>query len=1133
MLLSAQVRVARRFQKSVRIDADLGKAAAMEGFVCPQSSKNVLLTMARHVTETQQGAFTWTGPYGSGKSSLAVALAALLRGDADSQKAASKAFGPGFVKQVQTALPTGSKGWRVLPVVARRDDPVTVIGEGLVSAGFVPKPANPGWTEDALLARLGCLAAKQPKTHGGLVLLIDEMGKFLEGAASKGADIYILQQLAEAASRSEGRLLVIGVLHQAFEEYGNRLSHQMRDEWTKIQGRFVDLVVNAAGEEQLDLIARATESKLKPKQLTKPAQTIAELVRGGRENGTNAKQFAAMLDACWPLHPVTACLLGPISRRRFGQNQRSVFGFLNSAEPCGFRDFLNGNEVGALYSPDMLWDYLRLNLEPSILASPDGHRWALAAESLERCEALTDDPLHLRLFKTIAVIDLFKEKSGLAASPEALRSCFPDVPARTLDAALAQLGKWSFTIYKKFLSAHAIFAGSDFDIEQAVREALDDLGEIDFNELKSLAGLQPILAKRHYHHTGTLRWFDVNLLPVNRVGQYAAEASLDGGAIGEFLLAVPTEGETEEQIEAICQTAARHSSDTRGDLMVGVAKQSRAIMPLARELYALQRVSNDHSELVGDPVARREVAARVTATQAALETELQDAFSSAKWHRKYHTQTRRLDQEALNAVASELADKRYSKSPCLHSELLNREKPSTSAITAQNKLLHAMILNAGQPRLGITGFPAEGGLFASLLETTGLYAPDGDTWRFAFPGKHGNDPHGLAPLWTAAMDHITCHSKRTVPISEIFDLWSRPPYGVKGGIMPVLAVSFMLSLRDKVSVYREGIFRAKFDDVDVDLLAKNPATIQLRWMDLTDTARALLSSMAETVRDLDPTNELEHLAPIDVGCGLVSIYDGLPNWTKRTMRLSSNALQIRSLFKKAQDPNKFLFDDIPQTFGAEAALSNKDGIGRVVKSVREGLAELQLAYPAMLHRLRDTVLAELQVPNLSPQALAELRERAENIAKLAGDFRLDAFIGRLAQFDGTDEGFEGIASLAANKPPKDWTDPDIDKTALDLAEMAQRFVRAESFARVKGRKDKRQAMAIVVGIDGPPVPLLEEFDVTDADRRAIDELVARVDTALGKAHTTPPNIILAAFAQLSSRYMQQMNGSTAEGRVLA
>jgi hypothetical protein len=151
-----------------------------------------------------------------------------------------------------------------------------------------------------------------------------------------------------------------------------------------------------------------------------------------------------MLEACWPLHPVVACLLGPISRRRFGQNQRSIFGFLNSSEPHGFQDFLNHAGDGELYGPDRLWDYLRANLEPSILASPDGHRWALAAEALERCEAIGGDALHVKLLKTIGVIDLFKERSGLVANSDLLRTCFPETSARALEKALSQLDNWSF-----------------------------------------------------------------------------------------------------------------------------------------------------------------------------------------------------------------------------------------------------------------------------------------------------------------------------------------------------------------------------------------------------------------------------------------------------------------------------------------------------------------------------------------------------------------------------------------------------------------------------------------------------------------------------------------------------------------
>ena len=962
--------------------------------------------------------------------------------------------------------------------------------------------------------------------YGGLVLFIDEMGKFLEGAAQDGSDIYIMQQLAEAASRSNGRFLIVGVLHQAFEEYAYRLSHEMRDEWAKVQGRFIDLIVDTAGEEQIDLISRAIESDHRPKKPGTLASSVAGIARRARTG--DADKLAITLEKCWPLHPVVACLLGPISRRRFGQNQRSIFGFLNSSEPHGFQDFLNHTTAGDLYGPDRLWDYLRANLEPSILVSPDGHRWALAAEALERCEAIGGDALHIRLLKTIAVIDLFKERSGLIANSDLLRTCFPDTSEKELDKAQTQLDTWSFTIFKKFLDARAIFAGSDFDIDQAVRTVLDEIDEVDFKELKSLAGIQPILAKRHYHDTGALRWFDVNIVPVCRLVEFAACLEPKNGAIGQFLLAIPTEGESETYAEDLSRKAARHSDPW--DIAVGISKRSWAIIPLVRELFALNSVNDNHPKLAGDSVARREVSARLAVLQALLESEFHKAFDNALWFRKRHRR-KRLRQADLNSIASELADRRFEESPRLHNELLNRKKPSSNAIAAQNNLLRRMVLHEGNPRLGIKGFPAEGGLFVSVLEATGLYAQRGMSWRFVSPITSGYDPCRLAPMWKRALDYVKDHANRTVSVSELFDEWRKPPFGVKDGLMPILAVAFVLSQRDKLVVYRDGKFRAKFDDVDVDCLAKDAASIQLRWLDLTNIARRLLSGMAQVVRDLDETNELVHLEPIDVGRGLVAIYDQLPKWTKRTMRLSSNAVNIRDLFKRAHDPNQFLFDDIPGMSGDNISLANESDLSRIICRVREGLEELVQTYPLMLHRLRDIMLAELQVPNISPQALAELRERAENIKQLAGDFRLDAFVGRLSQFDGSNEGLEGIASLAANKPPREWADPDLDRAVIELADMAQKFLRVETFTRVKGRPEKRHAMAVVLGTEGSPSPLLEEFHIGDADRDAIDEIIERVAATLEEADTNRKNIILAALAELSARYMTEPPHSKTNGRV--
>ena len=92
-ILATKVRVGRRFQRSIRVDADINEPAALEGFICPASTAQALLSMARQVAETGQGAFTWTGPYGSGKSILAVALASLLGPDGRARTQARAAIG--------------------------------------------------------------------------------------------------------------------------------------------------------------------------------------------------------------------------------------------------------------------------------------------------------------------------------------------------------------------------------------------------------------------------------------------------------------------------------------------------------------------------------------------------------------------------------------------------------------------------------------------------------------------------------------------------------------------------------------------------------------------------------------------------------------------------------------------------------------------------------------------------------------------------------------------------------------------------------------------------------------------------------------------------------------------------------
>ena len=1109
MPLADRVTVSRRFQRAIRIDTDLGKPSALEGFVCPRSSAALLENMARHVSESGQGAFTWTGPYGSGKSSLAIALSALLNGDEAKRKHAASLIGGDTAEAIWEAFPPHARGWHILPIVGRRDRPEQVVGEALESRRLVKGHAHLLWQERQVLDALSDIAALELKTSGGLLVLVDEMGKFLEGAARDISDVYFFQQLAEFASRSEGRLIVVGILHQAFDEYSHRLSREMREEWAKIQGRFIDLPVNTGIDEQIGLLGRAIQSDHQPEEPSSLSKGIAAL-----SNWAASDDLPQRFENCWPLHPIVTCLLGPISRRRFGQNQRSIFGFLNSTEPRGFQDFLRSAQDDPLYPPDLLWDYLRFNLEPSIMASPDGHRWALAVDALERCQTLADDELHLRLLKTIALIDMFKERSGLVANADVLRLALPGYGGGAIKSALETLQAWSLLIYRKYNDSYSVFEGSDFDIEDALGRALATLPDVDYAKLNAIADLQPIVAKRHYHGTGALRWFDVAIAPLAEV-QSAADYSSENGAVGTFLLAVPTQGESVNMASHIAQSAVCEMDDR--DLVIGLPQGTWNVTSLARELLAVEQVRDESPDLQGDRIARREVEARLSALRGFIESELSRALDNAHWYAR-DLSGEQLKQAQRNGLASKLADRRFDASPRLHNELLNRVKPSSNAVAARNALLRRMVQNEGEERLGIEGFPAEGGLFASILEASGVYRKFDQEWRFVAPTT-GDEPHNLAQTWQAAAEFLESNRHRTVPLAEIYDIWRERPFGIKDGLLPILAGAFILSKKSELAFYRQSIFQSQITDLDMEYLARDPNSVQLRWMDLSEEARALLSEMAGIVRDLDPANTLPDLEPIDVARGLVSIYDRLPTWVGRTQGLSTNAKQVRQLFKQANDPNSLIFDDIPQRLSDGTGLDKSCTLPHISNRVRAGLTELRDAYPAMLRRLRETLLAELQVPNASSPLLAELRARAENVRQLSGDHRLEAFIVRLAQFQGSDQDMESLASMATNKPPPTWVDSDIDRTTVGLADMAQQFKNLESYAHVKGRSDKRHAMAVTVGMNGSRETVQDVFDVTDMERREVELLIKRMEKALEESGEQKRHVVLAALAELSARHL--------------
>ena len=749
-------------------------------------------------------------------------------------------------------------------------------------------------------------------------------------------------------------------------------------------------------------------------------------------------------------------------------------------------------EEASWYRPSDYWDYLRSNLEPAILSSPDGHRWSQAVEAVERAEAKTGDALLVSLIKNIAVIDLFRNGSGLAADAAVIGALFYDKKRGELDEALKKLAELKVVLYKTYTGAWSAFEGSDFDIDAAIAQTLGASPGIDYARLAQLMGLHPVVAKRHYHETGSMRWMELSLCSIDHAEKIASNFQPKRGEFGAFVLALPSKGMKPRDARLRAQACSKLRP---WPVMVGIPENHARIAELSAELVALEQVKDRH-ELSGDAVARREVYARLAATRADLEDQLQAAVSLAKWH---DGTSEVVEPGAkLSPVASSLADDLFTDSPPVWSELVNRDSVSSNSVKARRELLHAMINAEGQEALGFEGFPAERGLYETLLKSTGLHRQDASgAWRCMPPDDQFAE--GLRNLWGATRALFSDANAR-VGAHEIYALWSAPPFGMKLGIQPVIFTAFLLAHKANVAAYKDGMFVPRLTDFDIDECLQDPNRFSLRWVAIDEDKSRILEGISKLLAEIGENAGAAE--PLEAARGLVAMVFNLPDWARRTSRLGQTAKEMRDMLLKASDPHKVLFVDLASLL--EAA----DGKA-YVKALRAPLQELAGAYGKMLADVESKMLAALDA---SREDLESLRERAKSVSGISGDFQMDGFATRLANFDGSRSSLEGILGLAAERPPRDWVDRHIDAAILELAKFARRFREAEAFVSVQGRKAHSEAIAVVIGTGSDTKTISRSFAIPDRHRKTVEAKADEVASML-EGQGLGTEILLAILAK--------------------
>lgn len=1118
--LSAYFSVNRRYYRSVNLERDLDKPDAVQGYVPTERSVDALRRIVSALGNPKaHRSWTMTGVYGTGKSAFAHYLACLCAPEQSPirQEALAIAFQAlgtdkselTFIEQnlpklgLFRAVATGKReplSWTIARALAHGAD---IFWQGKRKPEIIRQltdwriEVEAGSAQVTSQQILSALREIVLTSKASLLLVLDELGKNLEFSAHNQAaeDLYLLQQIAELRLQGEHQVYFLGLLHQSFAGYSERLAAVEQSEWSKIQGRFEDIAFTESPSQMTRLIGQAIQqASTEPLgQSIKDSSSIwaAELQALLSENEVSAQVLAAV----YPIHPITALVL-PTLCVRYAQNDRSLFTFLTSDEPYAFRHFLDTTKSQGSRIPTLklhqIYDYF-VESVTGLASRINLQRWVEIQGLIQ--DARDSSPDVLKVLKTIGTLNLATTTGSLRATPQLVALALSDFPhpneQQHWHQIIQELQHKGLITYRSQLDELRIWEGSDFNVETAIHSLVEKDRTPLAKLLSAVRPLKPVVVQRHYTTTGTLRYFEqryVDSLTKLTTLQCSAQ-SYDG------LIAYWVDTGSPNQLPA-------ETSEGK-PLMIVPAAKLELLKVRAQEFQALKKILKEAPELHTDGVARKEVKHRLVEAERLLDETLAQALAwtdgqNACWISGQ--QVRINHPRVFQAKLSDLCDQVYHQGIVLDNELINRRELTSQGAKARRELIEAMLERPDQERLGLEGYGPEVAMYYSVLGQTGIHQQDDEEWSFQPPYKNS----GLWTLWQAIEEFCLSAKERIQTLDLLYRHLESPPYGVKQGVIPVLLTAVLSYHIDDVSVYKDGTFIPVLRPEHFELLVKDPSRYGVKYVEVAGLRAQVFRELESVLRGAGAKAQpkIRNTTLLSVVKPLFQFVRRLPTYTLKTKRLSQEAQAVLQTLLRAQEPDELVFKALPEACGLQPIAPHQSDDGSTARNLRkklvQALQEIQNSYEKLLSECQVLLHSAFGVRN-EEKLREDLRVRSRYLVDQCIDPLLRRFTLAAVEESTSDrEWVEAIAMIVADKPAESWTDEDATAFELKLSDLARRFKNLEALrtevatSKQKGFEARR---VTITRPDGQEVHRMVWLDSEKSDRveSLVEEFLGTLD----------------------------------------
>jgi hypothetical protein len=785
------------------------------------------------------------------------------------------------------------------------------------------------------------------KTQTGIILFVDEFGKLLEFASKNNPEreLYFLQQLAELINNGDYEILWITSLHQDFGAYAHDLTKIQRNEWIKVKGRFKEITFNEPVEQLIYLAAKRVNGSL-PGHLLPSFERLFQAIMAAKVYPLRDffnKEIAGKL---FPMDILSAAVLA-LSLQQYGQNERSLFSFLNGDNYFDLKDFEQSKSN--FYTVSNVYDFLNYNLNSFLHSKVNPHyaRWAEIRNALERIEGefeFKKQAVYQTIVKTIGLFQIFIPGSAKVDKQFLATYIAGGGDSSLAETAITELEQRFIIRYYDRTHRYTLYEASDVDIDLAIHEAAAEVSLANdvVKYLNTYFTFPTVSAKRTYFTFGTPRVFQFKITD-NPYSSSIPEGEIDGFVNLIFNPVLDADD------------LIRISGQGQDAVIYGLYSNSDEIRSLIQEIEKAEIAKEKHK---GDRIARRELDNIIDLQKNLLNHYVMHSFFNqdvVRWFYRGEEILTIHNNRDFNVQLSNICEEVYPLNPVFKSEIVNKTRLSPAASTARKDLFKALAESLDREDLGIIGFPPQKSIYYSLLKKTNIHSLSKWGWTLSQP-EEGNDPYNFLPLFDQCNQFLYSSKGIKRSIYELYEILGKSPFKLKRGFLDFWIPVYLMIRRSDYALYGENGFITDLDGEILELMVKRPREYAIKAFDV-DGVRVNLFNQYRAMLNLTEQSQTSTESFIETVVPYIKFYKSLHPYAKTTKRVSKQSQKIRKALTDATDPEVLFFEDFPAALGLDIIqlTKNPEQLNIFSEALLQSIRELRSTFDELQNRFESVI----------------------------------------------------------------------------------------------------------------------------------------------------------------------------------